>query len=308
MEKLIFILTILILNAPLQASEDCRKTNRETFLKLNDSLYKEYSRIDSNQQVSEAKKAIWIEGDPQINKALFLAHGFMGTPAEMLYLAGPFIKKGWTIVGFLLPGHGSTYKIANEYKNTRWTNDLKIQLNLVTDCFSEVKAIGFSTGGLLLHHYALTQPIAPSLKSLHLVSPYFIQRYGGFFDRLLGFFVNGLSVDTAYFVSHFRDLKVMTIDRQFYHQNIPVYSGLQVKELGLDVYDMKARPQIKIPVQLFLTEGDMTVDTDSTKEVIGRDYENIKLVWYKGEEPHHLMAPAVSSVAADVQKLILNFK
>ncbi|MBC7713442.1 MAG: alpha/beta hydrolase [Rhizobacter sp.] len=306
--KTLLLTIVFLLNAPLHANEDCRKTNRETFLNINDSLYKEYSRIDSKQNITDEKKAVWIEGDPKINKALFVAHGYMGSPGEMMFLAQPFIKKGWTVVGFLLPGHGSTYKIANEYKNTRWIKEMKTQLNLVTECFAEVRAIGFSTGGLLLHHYALTQPIPPSLKSLHLVSPFFIQRFGGLFDRILGFFVNGISVDKAYFISHFRDLKVMTIDRQFYHQNIPVDSGLQVKELGQQVYEMKAQPKIKIPVQLFLSEGDMTVDTDSTKEVINRDYEKVKLVWYKGEEPHHLMAPSVSHVAPEVQQLIFNFK
>lgn len=308
MKTLILIFSFLLLNTQLLASEDCRKTNRETFMKLNDSLYKEYSLLDPNQAVTDAKKAIWIEGDPKVNKALFLAHGYMGSPGEMLFLAQPFIKKGWTIIGFLLPGHGTTYKIANEYKNKRWTKEIKTQLNLVTDCFDEVRAVGFSTGGLLLHHYALTQPIPSSLKSLHLVSPFFVQRFGGLFDRILGFFVNGISIDSAYFISRFRDLKVMTIDRQFYHQNIPVDAGLQIKELGLKVYDMKAQPQIKIPVQLFLSEGDWTVDTDSTKEVINRDYEKVQLVWYKGEGPHHLMSPSVSHVAGEVQDLIFSFK
>ena len=298
----------MLFNIQLLASDECRKNNRETFMKLNDSLYKEYDRLDPNHSVVSGKKAIWIEGDPNVNKALFLAHGYMGSPGEMLYLAEPFIKEGWSVIGFLLPGHGASYKIANEYKNARWTKDIKLHLNLVTDCFEEVRAVGFSTGGLLLHHYALTQPMPSSLKSLHLISPFFVQRFGGLFDRILGFFINGISVDNAYFISRFRDLKVMTIDRQFYHQNIPVDSGLQVKELGLSVYEMKAKPQIKIPVQLFLSKGDWTVDTDSTKEVINRDFEKVHLIWYNGEDPHHLMAPSVSHVAKEIQGLIFTFK
>ncbi len=305
MKNIIFTLSLLLfISAPLHAKVECRKTNREAFLKNNDSLYKEYSKIDKDQVVTAVKKAVWIEGDPKINKALFIAHGYMGSPAEMMYLAEPFMKKGWTVVGFLLPGHGSSYKVANEYKYTRWIKEMKTDLNLVTDCFDEVHAIGFSTGGLLLHHYALTEPAPASLKGLHLVSPFFVQRFGGFFDKILGFFVNGVSVETAYFVSRFKDLKVMTIDTSYYHSNIPIASGLQVKELGLKVYDMKAQPLIKIPVQLFLSEGDWTVDTDATKEVINRDYENVKLVWYKGDEPHHLMAPSVSGVAQEIQRLI----
>lgn len=300
------ILTFLLLTFSLNVFANCEKTNREKFLNLNEALYAEYSKIDPDQSVTNEKRAVWIEGDPKVNKAIFLAHGYMGTPGEMLYLAKPLMEKGWSVIGFLIPGHGSTYKISNTYKNTRWIKDIKEQLNLVTECFSEVRAVGFSTGGLLLHNYLMTEPTPKNLTGLHLVSPYFIQRFGGFFDRVLGFFVNGISVDTAYFISRFRDLKVMTIDRQYYHQNIPIDTALQVKDLGLKVYDMRGASQLKIPVQLFLSEGDWTVDTDATKEVINREYEKVQLVWYKGDEPHHLMMPSVSKVAGEVQRLIFS--
>ncbi len=310
MRNLLFALvTLILLSAQTlsHADEACKRKNREKFLKLGQDLYAEYTALDSEQSVPTEKKAFWIDGDPKVNKALFVAHGYMGSPGEMLFLAEPFIKKGWSVIGFLIPGHGSTYKISNEYKNTRWIKDIKEQLELVTECFDEVRASGFSTGGLLLHHYALTETLPKSLKSFHLVSPYFIQRFGGFFDRILGFLVNGMSVDTAYFISRFKDLKVMTIDRKYYHQNIPINTAMQVKELGLKVYGMKAREKLQIPVQLFLSEGDWTVDTAATKEVINRDYQNVTLVWYKGDEPHHLMMPSVSTVAAELQHLIFNF-
>ncbi|AUN99188.1 hypothetical protein DOM21_05035 [Bacteriovorax stolpii] len=304
--KTLILSTLVTLTFSFNAFSSCEQTNREKFLAMNESLYQEYSKIDPNQSVTAEKRALWLEGDPKVNKAIFLAHGYMGSPGEMMFLAKPFIQKGYSVIGFLIPGHGSTYKVANEYKNTRWIKDIKEQLNLVFECFSEVRVVGFSTGGLLLHHYLLTEPTPANLKSVHFVSPYFIQRFGGFFDRILGFFVNGISVDTAYFVTRFRDLKPMTIDRQYYHQNLPVDSALQVKDLGLKVYEMRGNSQIKVPVQLFLSEGDWTVDTDATKEVVNREYEKVQLVWYKGEEPHHLMVPSVSKVASEVQHLIFS--
>lgn len=290
----------------VSASEVCLR-NKEQFLKQAEALYAEYKTIDPQIIISEKKKAFWLDGDPKINKVVFLAHGYMGTPAEMLYAVEPLKKAGWSIVGFLLPGHGSTYEIANSYKNTRWIEAMKSQLELVMGCFSEVRAVGFSTGGLLLHHYILNNPSPAPLKSLHLISPYFLQRFGGSFDRILGPLFNGISVDTAYFLSRFRDLKVMTIDKENYNQNIPVDAGLQVKDLGLMVYHAKPVKKSRIPVQLFLSEGDWTVDTEATRTVINRDYENVQLVWYKGEEPHHLMCPSVSSVAPELQRLIQSF-
>jgi esterase/lipase len=87
-----------------------------------------------------------------------------------------------------------------------------------------------------------------------------------------------------------------------------VDSGLQVQELGQIVFEMNNNTQIKIPVQVFLSEGDWTVDTDVTKQVMNRDYEEVQLVWYKGSEPHHLMVPSVSKVAGEVQRLIFSFE
>lgn len=308
MKNIIFTVFLLIAFIPeIYGADNCKK-NRALFLQKNESLYAEYVSLGFTEGVSKEKKGFWLEGNPQVNKALFLAHGFMGSPGEMMYLAQPFINEGWTVVGFLIPGHGASYQVANAYKNSRWIKEIKNQLELVTSCFSEVRAVGFSTGGLLLHHYALFQKIPSSLKSLHLISPYFIQRFGGFFDRLVGYFVNGISVDTAYSISHFRDLKVMTIDRPFYHHNIPIDSGLQVKNLGLSVYETKALPKIKIPVQLFLTEGDWTVDVEASAKVIKRDYERPTIFFYKGEEPHHLMSPSVSQVALEIQQAIFSNK
>lgn len=288
------------------ANESCTKAGRQEFLNINDALYTEYRDIDSQSNMATNKKAFWIEGNPKVNKALFLAHGYMGSPGEMKFLADPFIKAGWSVIGFLLPGHGSTYLVANEYKHLRWTNSIKTQLDLVTKCFKEVRAVGFSTGGLLLTQYALNEKKASSLKSLHLISPYYIQRFGGFFDSIIGHFVNGLSVDTAYFLSRFKDLKVMTIDSQFYHQNLPIDAGLQVKELGI-IESKKEYAAKKIPVQLFISEGDWTVDIQATKDFIIKNFEEVEITYYKGEEPHHLMSPSVSTKAKEIQQKIFNF-
>lgn len=306
MKKIIltFFAALLLLINVSYADIACRTNNRKTFMQMNDSLYEEYSNIDAGQKVPLPKKAFWLQGDAKVNKALFLAHGYMGSPGEMKYLAEPFIKEGWTVVGFLIPGHGSTFEVSNKYKYERWVKDINLQLKLMTDCFSEVRAIGFSTGGLLLHHFAMTEKVPPSLKGLHLVSPYFIQRFGGVIDRILGNFVDGISVDTAYFISRFKDLKVMTIDRQYYHQNVPIETAFQVKELGKKVFNLKGAKKLNLPVQVFLSTGDWTVDIEKSKELLEREYENVSLVWYDGSEPHHLMVPSVSKKAPDLQKLI----
>ena len=302
------LLFFSLLSLSLTALADCEH-NREAFLQNAEALYSEYKTIDSDHAMEEQKKAFWMEGSgANKDKAIFIAHGYMGSPREMLHAVDLYKKNGYAIIGFLIPGHGANHKIANHFKNYRWISEMKKQLEWATSCFSEVKAVGFSTGGLLLHHYLLTNPAPASLKSMHYIAPYFVQRFNPPLEKILGSLVNGISVDTAYFLSRFRDLKVMTIDRQYYNQTLPVGAGLQVKELGLLVYGMKAENRLTVPVQLFLSEGDWTVDNEATKLVMNRDNEKVELVWYKGSEPHHMMVPSVSNVAGDVQRVMFEFK
>ncbi len=282
-----------------------KKNARDQYLNFYEELYLEYSRIDDTQVMTKEKKAFWIQGKPEINKALFLAHGYMGTPGEMLTIAAPFIEQGWSVIGFLIPGHGSTAKVANSYRHEYWQKIMALKLTLVCSCFEEVHTAGFSTGGLLLHDFLLHNQTPLALKSQHLVSPFFVQRLKTFFDRLIEILFNGLSINIAYFFTRFRDLKVMTIDRQFYNQTLPITTARQIKKLGLLVYnEHREGKTITIPLHLFLTEGDLTVKTTASQEVIERDAVNVTHVWYAGSEPHHLMAPSVSKVALDLQQRI----
>ena len=274
------------------------------FLKRYEDLYLEYKKIDKEQIVIKEKQAIWLTGDPKVSKALFLAHGYMGTPSEMMYMAMPFIKEGWTIIGYLIPGHGANSSIANAFKSPRWQDEIAKQISIATETFAEVRAIGFSTGGLLLHDYLLNHTAPESLKSLHLISPFFVQRVPTI-DWLSELLFNNTSVDFAYGLTRFPDLKVMTIDRLFYNQNIPLSTAREIKRLGLSVYNKNTNgTKINIPTQLFLSKNDWTVDTDASKKVISRDLLSHELIWFNAKDPHHLMSPAVSKVAKDIQTRI----
>lgn len=280
--------------------------NREKFLSKYQELYTEYSAIDHTQAVTPEKRAFWIEGNPEVKKALFLAHGYMGTPSEMLHIAKPFIQKGWSIVGFLIPGHGSTSKVANAFTRDRWQKEMAEQFSLVAESFDEVHAAGFSTGGLLLHDYLRQHKTPENLKSLHLISPFFKQRFMTFFDGLIEKIFNNISIDPVYFFTRFRDLKVMTINRKLYNQCIPISTAREIKRLGLEVYHAPEK-KFEVPVQLFLTKGDWTVKPSASREVLERDAKTLTHIWYNDSDPHHLMSPAVSMVADDVQQKISGF-
>lgn len=283
---------------------------QQSFLDINQNLYDEYEMIERNYEMSELKKAFWIEGREDLSKALFLAHGYMGSPNEMLLLAQPFIEAGWTVIGFLIPGHGSSSTIANQYNQSRWRFELQRQLSLVLETFDDVRAVGFSTGGLLLQDFIRQAPPPPSLSGLHLISPFFLQRIGSFlniFDGLFEKIFDHVTVERALAFTGFPDLLVMTRDLESYNRTIPLGVAHSIKALGKEVFKAQA-PVVKrqIPVQLFLSENDWTVKIEASRFVIYRDTEahKIELITFAGKEPHHLMAPMVSGVALEIQKKI----
>lgn len=279
---------------------------RNEFLKKYQDLYNEYSSIDHTQAVSAEKRAFWIEGDPAVRKALFLAHGYMGSPSEMLHLAKPFLQRGWSIIGFLIPGHGSTSQVANAYRYDRWQKEMAEQLNLVSFAFDEFHAIGFSTGGLLLHDFLRNHSAPKNFRSLHLVSPFYQQRFATFCDGLIEKILNHKSVPLVYALTRFRDLKVMVKNPLLYNRCIPVTTAREIKKLGAQV--LTGTPiAIDVPVQLFLTKGDWTVKQSASKKVVMRDYLNFHYIYYDKSDPHHLMSPVVSPRADDVQQKISQF-
>lgn len=305
--QLIIFILFYFFNAAFSfasSRKNCESLLQNEFLNFNSHLYDEYASIKVTATVPPEKRAFWIPGRREVSKALFLVHGYMGSPGEMAYLAKPFLKAGWTVVGFLIPGHGSDYEVANNYNMTRATQDLEAQLKSVLDCFDEVSAVGFSTGGFLLHQYLLNNDAPPRFKSVHFISPLFRKRYGSFWDPMITFAYDGISVKSAYAATRFRDLKVMVADPQHYHENVPMRAGLDIVKTALAVSKMRAPSKIKVPAQLFVTDGDLSVDIHEAQRIIFRDYKNVDLTWYRDSSPHHLMAPAVSPHAEDVRNRI----
>lgn len=303
-----FVLALVFVSA--KASVSCQAEAKANFLKRNQNLYHEYKRIDPYASMVEHKKAKWIDGKENSSKVFFVAHGYLGTPSEMMYLAKPFQKEGWTVVGFLIPGHGSTVDVGNAFTNERWQEELKAQLDPIVQCFDEVRVAGFSTGGLLLYDYVVHAQSPRSLKSVHLVSPYFMPRLGAWnlIDGIIQFLYDGIDVDLAYKLTHFPDLKVMTVNRNDYNQNIPVGMAREVSDLGKKVYQGNwPSKKVKIPVQLFLSEGDWTVETDATEEIVFASFSDVDFHWLTGTEPHHLMVPKVSRYAKAIQDSIWDF-
>lgn len=103
-----------------------------------------------------------LEGDsffwPAGNTGVLLIHGFTATTAEVRLLASFLFKKGYTVSGPLLPGHGTTPDELNKTHWQDWTQCIENAYQDLKQKTDEVVVVGESVGGLLSLFLASEHP------------------------------------------------------------------------------------------------------------------------------------------------------
>ena len=265
---------------------------------------------DFNEKISNPENfPIWINGKGKNkNEIIYLVHGFIGTPFEMRSTAERLISSGYTVVLDVLPGHGVSAEASNSFSKLDLQNHVFANLKAITQCASKVHLVGFSTGATLLHHFLQTNS-APSVATISLISPYYQPTitFGDLLSQGSAFFISTLSVDFAYSISHFSDIKVAFLDPDHYHKKIPLDLANEINSLGEETGLTKAN--IHVPVLLLTSSHDKIASPSATHVKIAQDFSNIKLMHYNSFNfaPHHLMADPVSPVADQVHQLISDF-
>ena len=94
------------------------------------------------------------------NKGVLLIHGYTGTPAEMRLLGDHLHQEGYTVLGVLLPGHGTKPENLNETKWQDWYAAAEEGFKRLEESCSEVMVAGLSMGGLLAIKVAAELPVS----------------------------------------------------------------------------------------------------------------------------------------------------
>lgn len=83
-----------------------------------------------------------------------LIHGFSGSPSEMRYMGERLARAGWTVLGILLSGHGTTPEQMAKTCWEDWVRDAEAGVRKLRESCDAVIGIGLSMGGLLALHLA----------------------------------------------------------------------------------------------------------------------------------------------------------
>ena len=89
---------------------------------------------------------------------VLLIHGLTGSPSEMRPMGQYLAAKGYTVVGPLLPGHGTTWQDLARRKWQEWTEAVEQAYQQLRGRCRQVLVCGGSLGGLLTLHLAERHP------------------------------------------------------------------------------------------------------------------------------------------------------
>jgi carboxylesterase len=102
----------------------------------------------------------FLEGGPL---GVLLIHGFTGSPPEMRLVGDYLHRRGFTVSGPLLPGHGTTVEDMNRCLWADWTGHAERALTSLQDRCEMVFVGGLSMGSLLTLYLAAHHPELPGV-------------------------------------------------------------------------------------------------------------------------------------------------
>jgi pimeloyl-ACP methyl ester carboxylesterase len=295
--------------APLYSKTSACAQAQDNFQKRFDRLQKKYLSY-SDKVVSTENKPTWTWGRKK--QAIYLLHGFIGTPEEMTGIAAQLAENNYTVINDIIPGYAADGQTANQFNQETWQNHVEANLNSIRSCFEKIHLIGFSTGGLLLHNY-IRHHNDFTAQSLTLYSPFYKPHlsFGDFLRSAARLFTATVSTKTLYSLTHFPDIKVAVLKPENYLRELPLDAAGYVAEFGEYVSkQIKSNPLLNedTPVLLFLAQADQVINLNETIRAVDSDFANVTIQIFKQNTVHHhLMVKGFSPVAQDVYQRTIDF-
>jgi hypothetical protein len=234
----------------------------------------------------------------------YTLHGFMGSPYEMKVMFDQYLEEGDIVFNDLILGHGLNADVANKFKYKLFYKHAEKNLNFVFKNAKKVRLSGFSTGGLIISNYLYHHPENwNKIESIKFISPYFIPHlsFTPYFGYFISLFAEKINADFFYRYTHYPDVEIITLLKDYYLNDIPLLSALEINNLAKkfreDVISTNFIFKDLKNVEIYLTENDEVLNPEKSYEFLSKIFPAAKINYLKGDQlPHHLMAPLVSKL------------
>ena len=290
-------------------NQSCHSLKQQYDKKI-ESLFHKYQSFNSNLVLQENRPSFYCG---HLDEAVYILHGFIGTPEEMSKIATSLKRAGYTVLNDIIPGHGSGAETANAFKETYWQSFVTQNINQLRKTYKKIHFIGFSTGALLVHNYLYENKSNFSAQSVVLYSPFYkpAQAFIDVLNACLNNIIPTFSIKKLYALTRFREVEVALLKTENYQNYLPLLAAEEVVNLGHKVstkLEQKARLKINTKVLVFLSMSDSLVQYSDSIALIKNSFKLPEFVIYDSEEvPHHLMVNEVSPVADQVRQQSLAF-
>jgi esterase/lipase len=203
---------------------------------------------------------------PETNRGVLLIHGLMAAPEEVREWADFLYARGYTVYAPRLAGHGTSAVDLAQQTYSDWVDSVNRGHSILKTCCEKIVVAGFSTGGGLALHQAVTKPGA--FKAVISISaPLKFKSVSSNFAEQLdrwNLFLSVMGIKRLHrdFVTNHPDNPHIN-----YHR-CPVGSIVQVKALMKKVY--AALPALFIPALIIQADNDPKVEGKSGRKIYDR--------------------------------------
>lgn len=204
---------------------------------------------------SPLAKEFLLEGD---RRGVLLIHGFTATPSQMLPLGRALNAEGYTVLGVLLPGHGTAIEDMEKRRWSDWLRASRDAFNVLAKKCDDIFVAGLSMGGILSLLLAEELPVRACVS---IASPLRLKNRYAYLSWLAGPFLR--------YQGWPKDPEKEAERESEYHIGYPVTPVRKVPDL-LRLARMAERglANIKCPLLAVQPKKDDTVRQDSPKIIL----------------------------------------
>ncbi len=279
----------------------------------------EYQKLDPQYiELSEYHKPRFKKAINQKKEIVYLLHGYLGTPYEMMLFENKAHALGYDVYNDVIYGHGFSAELANLTTRHDWMRVFNKKIDLISQNYSKIHFVGFSTGGLMISKLLKDrEDIRLKTKSTTLISPFFEPDFPGsrFFLSFVPWFFKTLSAKVPDSVLSHPDVQVVLKHKDFYLQDLPVLFGREVVYLAdqfreeVKKLELETKQKFEINLEnvfIHLTVNDRVLEYDFCFKYLSEIFPKAHVLTYQGEKaPHHLMMESVSKETKKIEDLFL---